>query len=250
MRIRRPVAIAIALACGAAAALSAYKLNGPRWAIREVPFYINPANGDVTESAAIAAIQAGALAWSGQSNASVAFYYMGRTSGSSITKNGKNEVFFRNEAEGSTIARTYWWYNGANELIDADILFLDQGWRFFGGSSGCSDGMYLQDIAVHEFGHALGLGHSSDTTATMYGTAKRCSTDFRTLAPDDLAGVEKLYPPSGANAAPALTINSPSNNSTYAEGAAVGFSGSASDSEDGNLGSKIAWRSSRDGNLG
>jgi len=247
----RTAVILLALA-GGAAGLGAYNLTGKKWASPEAPYYVNPANADVSESAALAAIQAGAMTWSAQSNANFAFYYMGRTSGSSAAYNGKNEVFFRNEADGGTIARTYWWYNSRNELLDADIMFLDGGWRFFTGSSGCSDGVYLEDIAAHEFGHALGLSHSSDSSATMYSKATRCGTNFRTLAPDDLAGVEKLYPSpsSGSNSAPGVTIKLPGNNASYSEGSSVAFSGSASDSEDGNLSSTIVWTSSRDGKLG
>jgi hypothetical protein len=239
-----------AVALNAVVAVTAYKLNGPKWGTRQVPYYINPANADVSESAALAAIQAGALAWSAQSNADFSWYYMGRTSGASLTKNGKNEIFFRNEADGSVVARTYWWYDSSNHLVDADVVFYDGGWTFFGGSSGCSSGMYIEDITVHELGHALGLGHSSDPDATMYPSVGRCSTGFRTLHADDLAGIEALYPPTSSNSAPSVSISSPGSNASFAEGSSVSFAGSASDKEDGTLNSKMVWSSNRDGQIG
>lgn len=217
--------------------------------MREVPYYINPANGDVTASAAISAIQAAASAWSMQSNADFSFYYMGQTSGSSVSNNGRNEVFFRSTTSGN-LAETYRYWNSAGTLVDSDIVFYDGSWRFFGGSSGCSSGYYIREIATHEFGHALGLNHSSVSTASMSAGATACATWKSSLDPDDIAGVEKLYPSSGANAAPSVTISSPANNTSVTFGTASTFSGSASDREDGSLTSKLVWKSNLDGTLG
>jgi hypothetical protein len=251
MRINHRFAfITAALVAAVSAMPAAYVLTGPKWASRTVNYYINPANADVTATAAEAAIQAGAATWGSQSNADFRFYYMGRTTGTTLANNGKNEVFFRNVSNGSLIAETYWWADAYGRLIDADIVFYDGGFRFFTGSTGCSSGVYIEDTAAHEFGHALGLSHSSDSTATMYAVASWCSTSGRSLANDDLSGVEKLYPPSTVNTAPAVTIASPANNVTVTAGTTIGFSGRASDSQDGDLSSRIKWQSSISGALG
>jgi matrixin len=50
----------------------------------------------------------------------------------------------------------------------------------------------LQGIATHEFGHALGLGHSADTTATMFANTVD-GKSHRTIEADDIAGVQALY---------------------------------------------------------
>ena len=52
------------------------------------------------------------------------------------------------------------------------------------------------------------------------------------------------------NNAPSATIISPADLATFASGAAVNFSGSASDAEDGDLTASLSWTSNIDGNLG
>jgi matrixin len=249
MRIRHIALTAIALAVCAITGTQAYVLNSPKWGARQVPYYINPVNLDVSESAAEAAVQAGMAAWGSQSNANFSFYYMGRTSGSNLVNNGKNEIFFRNASNGSVIAVAYWWYSGS-QLTDADIVFYDAGFTFFTGASGCSGGVYIEDVTTHEAGHALGLGHSAVGSATMSPSMGWCSTEPRTLDADDVAGVEALYPPNSTNTAPTVAITAPTNGSSDAAGTAVTFTGASSDREDGTLSSSIVWRSNIDGQFG
>jgi hypothetical protein len=254
MRLRLLASTVTALALCAIIGTQAYVLNGPKWGTSQVPYYINPANLDVSENAATAAVQAGLATWGSQSDASASFYYMGRTSGTSLANNGKNEIFFRNASNDSVIASTYSWSDGQNHLIDADIVFYDGGFTFFAGSSGCSGGLYIEDVAAHESGHALGLGHSTVSTATMYPSISRCAMSNRTLDADDLAGVEKLYPPTGGttptNTAPTVSITAPATNSSFTAGTAIKFTGAASDREDGTLSASIVWTSSINGQLG
>jgi len=101
----------------------------------------------------------------------------------------RNVVIFRNSGDGSAIASTYSWWSGST-LIDSDIIFWDGPFTFFGGASGCggSNAAYITDIAAHEFGHAIGLNHSTVGDATMYPGYSTCSQIQRTLAADDVAG--------------------------------------------------------------
>lgn len=174
----------------------AYVLNGPTWAPPTMAYTVNPSNLDVSAATISPALAVGANAWRQQSSASFTFTFAGESTQTTNTNDGVNLVLFRNASSGSAIATAYWWSSGTR-IIDADIVFWDGAHRFFTGSSGCSAGFYVEDIATHEFGHALGLGHSASPAATMYATTSSCNTGSRTLDADDIAGVRALYPPTG-----------------------------------------------------
>jgi len=170
----------------------AYVASGPTWSQPQTPYYINQTNLDLPGSSAETAVRSGANAWWLQSGA-FRFAYTGLSAQTTTTNDGINLVLFRNASSGSAIATTYWWSNGSR-IIDADIVFWDGAFQFFAGASGCSGGFYIEDIAAHEFGHALGLGHSTSTNATMYPSVSYCNMGNRTLDADDIAGVTALYP--------------------------------------------------------
>ena len=179
----------------------AYTATGPTWSQPQAPYYVNTANLDLPGVSVESAVRAGADAWHNQS-AAFRFTYAGTSAATSTGYDGTNLVVFRDASSGSAIATTYWWSSGSR-IVDADIVFWDGAFRFFTGSAGCSAGFYIEDIAVHEFGHALGLGHSTTAVATMYPSVSSCDVRNRTLDADDIAGVRALYPVGPPPPAPA-----------------------------------------------
>lgn len=236
--------------------LQGYSTTGMKWPGSTVLYYVNPSSVWVSPNAAVSAVQTAAAGWNDQTRASLELVYAGTTTGASLLLNNKNEVFFRNASNGSNIAEVLWWADGSGKLVDADIVFWEEGRKFFAGS-GCYQGVYIENIAIHELGHILGLRHSSDSSATMWpSTTGWCDRSWLTLAPDDIAGLESLYPPGSGgggtptNTTPSVSISSPANSASFANTTSITFAASANDSQDGNLTASLKWTSNQVGQIG
>jgi hypothetical protein len=66
-------------------------------------------------------------------------------------------------------------------------------WTWQDGPGTVSSGIDLQGVACHEFGHALGLGHTGTSGATMFASISGTGTAQRSIESDDIAGVQSLY---------------------------------------------------------
>jgi len=75
-----------------------------------------------------------------------------------------------------------------------------------------TDRCQVQEVATHELGHALGLGHSLDSTATMSAYAhfdNRCAS----LTPDDVRGITSIYPGAASGVRLSITTSTLPNTS-------------------------------------
>ena len=243
----RVIAILSALLFVASAGVYGYSTFGGKWPSFPVVVFVNPANGDVSTTAAVTAIQTAFNAWNTQGGSPFRYQYGGTVSDTATAHDYRNVMFFRNASNGGVIATTYSWWSGS-KMLDSDVIFWDGGFKFYTGTSGCTTSTksaYIEDVATHELGHALGLGHSSASDATMYSTYTMCTQTKRTLASDDITGLRALYGTSAAtppaNTAPTVVITSPANGATFVQGSTISLAGSATDTQDGNLSSRIQW---------
>ena len=187
----------------------AFLAQGARWKVTE-PYVLDTLNNDGMTATFVDSVTATSLdAWDSQ----VAFEIFGDRNtigivdGADTTApDNKNEIFFGVIEEPGVIAVTLVWgtFSGPptiRKLVEFDAVFDDPDflWGDAGPTSETSldntSGMDYQNIATHEFGHAAGMGHPSDscTEETMYRFAQQGETKKRTLNAGDIEGVKKLY---------------------------------------------------------
>jgi len=111
--------------------------------------------------------------------------------------NGENEVMFA-DISGGAIAVTIVWgiFRGppnGRELVEWDQVYDDADFNW--SATGEAGKMDFWNIAQHELGHSVGLGHPNDdcTEETMFRFASSGETNKRSLNDGDITGVKKLY---------------------------------------------------------
>jgi hypothetical protein len=111
---------------------------------------------------------------------------------------GQNGAEFAPISNPGVIAVTYVWgiFGGppdGRELVEWDMIFDSD--DFSWSTNGAPGTMDFRNIDTHELGHAMGLGHPSNscTEETMYAYASLGETKKRDLNTGDIAGINGLY---------------------------------------------------------
>lgn len=210
-----------ALLLGAALATPglAFELIGVSWPAGRVSYRVAPNFPTSSRSGSadqqIEILQSAADAWTNQSGAPFDFEYDGNTTSVGVTTDGQNAVGYSTEDGGDALAVTL--LRGAGQRATSfDIVFFGRTGGRTNRWSGPRDPdalageIDIAGVAVHEFGHALGLDHTDDTAATMFPRVTRTGVELRTLGSDDRAGAEFLYGRSpGADTAPSISLIEP-----------------------------------------
>lgn len=151
--------------------------------------------------------------------------------------NDQNEVFFSSHVYGQrlgqfVLAITTTWHIGARR-VEADTIFnSDVDWDSYRGDLGVLQ-VDMRRVAIHEFGHTLGLDHPDQARQVEVAVMNSRISDLDTLALDDIHGVRALYPPNARykidvhidppESGEVIAIPSPDMNGEYPAGSVVKF---------------------------
>jgi hypothetical protein len=179
----------------------AFLANGAKWKSVE-PWVVNPENGEgLSDSFVLSNLALDIQKWEVESGADIlgdgsltASILVADTS----SPDNVNEVYFGDVDGSGAIAVTIVWGvfrgpPGQRGLVEWDQVYDDVDFNW--SSAGEANKMDFENIAVHELGHAVGMGHPGDdcTEESMFRFASEGETKKRDLNAGDIAGIQDLY---------------------------------------------------------
>jgi hypothetical protein len=121
-----------------------------------------------------------------------------------------NQVFFNSKVYGESFGglvlavSTIW--RDETSRTESDVIFNSAvSWDSYRGPARRVGGKLVCDlfrVALHEFGHALGLGHPDGAGQAVKAIMNSVTSDVDSLTADDVDGAQELYPPR----APVITV--------------------------------------------
>lgn len=203
--------------------LSAFDLIGVSWPNAQALYRIHPNFPDTDRIGSpdeqVDLLRCAADTWARQASVPFEFVFDGESTFNAAEDNssdGLNTVSWVDVDGGDALAVTL--ISGRRGVArEFDMVFFatsaegraENHWA--GRREPATGELDLLGVAVHEFGHALGLDHSNVGQATMVASIVGQGLPFRTLHPDDQAGAQALYGVVGnAEALPSIDELEPS----------------------------------------
>lgn len=146
----------------------------------------------------LAAVQAAHATWNADP-ATFDFTYGGSATNAAPANDGVNQIRW-GSTSGSLATTTIWTNTTTGDILEADCVFNDS--FTWSTASPTPAGQFdIESVMLHEFGHILGLDHS--TAPAIMQPSIPNGTQRRTLNADDQAGIRAIYgggtapPPAG-----------------------------------------------------
>ena len=228
----------------------AYWANGQKWTSGNITMHLQMGTSSGTfidGSTSWNAVDESALAIWNPFLSGVEFRVVRDSTSGIAFRNDVNNVIWGDdvygEAFGDAIAFTKWLYfTSDNRMAEADVIF-DRGlsWNSYRGNLRTASGggtLYdLRRVALHEFGHVLGLGHPDEHGQSATALMNSRVSNLHGLQPDDTNGARAIYggssTPTPSNRSPTVTASC--NPCTVQAGQTSSLSATASDPDGDSL---------------
>ena len=179
--------------CGAGTYVYSYLVSGVKWRTFPVTFSIDAKNSHIDINSAKAAVRKAFAAIDGLNQPAGVFFQ--ETSNYAAAKIKFTWKYI--DGPFKQLGYTTFSYRTDTKALTSATVTLDSGDKYFVSPTarcGASGSLFdIQNIATHEIGHAINLGHVSERLQSMYPTSYVGETLKRTLGNGDIKGISNLY---------------------------------------------------------